>query len=550
MSNKVVIIGIDGATFNIITPMIEKGKLPNLARIMKEGTYGELESTVPPITPAAWTSFLTGKYPDKHGVFNFYHHFFNPASANELKVVNSSSIKARAMWNILEQYGKKMVFLNVPITYPTPKVDGIIISGLLTPPDRSDYVYPPEWKETIDELVGGYRLDTNPADNPRTRQANFKEGISELFDIEEKRKTITKYLLKEYPWDFFMVVFSITDKMSHNFWNQFENRDDASDLISRAYILSDRILGEILEDIDRKTSVIIMSDHGFGSVRGLFFTNRWLLDNGYLSPLRVNLNNFLKLYRMEYQLLSLSRVLRRVGLSRLDGIIQSDWMDKWFSMPVFRRRATASVVDWSRTRAYGANYGIYINRKGREPYGIVEGERDYELLRDEIIQRLSRLKDPETGEAILDYAVRREDMFSGPYKDEAPDIVFMVRNMSYMINNRYLFKKALTLIPKKGNHRMEGIFMARGENIRKGYRLKGSRIVDILPTALYMLDLPIPDDLDGAVLNECIHDEYYLNNPPNYNKTSEMEGQFYEDLLTRGEKDEIRSLLSNLGYLD
>lgn len=550
MSKRVIIIGLDGATFNIIRPMIEKGKLPNLARIMKEGAFGELESTVPPITPAAWTSFLTGKYPDKHGVFNFYHHFFNPASVNELKVVNTSSIKARAIWDILEQHGKKMVFLNVPITYPTPNVNGIVISGLLTPPDRSDYIYPPEWADVINKLVGGYRLDTNPVDNPKTRQANFEEGLSELFEVEEKRKIITQYLMKEYPWDFFMVVFSVTDKMSHFFWNQFENRDDFSDLVSKAYIVSDKILGDILNSVDGETSLLIMSDHGFGSVRGLFFTNKWLLDNGYLSPARVNARNFFKLYRIENRILSLSRIFGKIGLSRLESILKTDLMDRWFSVPMFRKKATASAVDWSKTQAYGANYGVYINRKGREPYGIVGSEKEYEALRDEIIHKLLQLRDPETKETVMEYAVRREEMFSGPFKDESPDVVFMVKDMRYVINNRYLFRKAITPVHRKGNHRMEGIFMAQGENIKKGYNLKGARIVDILPTALYMLNLPIPDDLDGKILKECIQGEYYSNNPPAYTDNEKTDGQSYEDLLTKDEKQSIRSLLSNLGYLD
>ena len=273
MSEKIIVIGLDGATFDVIIPMIQRGKLPNIAEVMKDGTSGELISTIPSDTPPAWSSFMTGKYPDKHGVFYFNHHSPNPLEL-KFRPVNSTSIKTDTLWDNLSRNSKRMILINVPLTYPTPKINGIVISGLMTPPNRDDYIYPPEMRDEINKIAGGYRLDPNPLENPATLGITPEQWISELFDIEEKRGKVAKYLLNNASWDFFMVVFSLTDRISHRCWEQYNCMDKSIDPVSKAYKTVDRLIGELLSGVDKKTSLIILSDHGFGAVKRIFFTNR------------------------------------------------------------------------------------------------------------------------------------------------------------------------------------------------------------------------------------------------------------------------------------
>src|SRR3990170_3657839 len=210
MTKKVSIIGLDGATFRLILPLVKKGKLPTLEGMMKKGSWGELESTIHPLSPQAWASFMTGKNPGKHGIFEFIEH--KPFSY-DICYVNGGFIQGKKLWQILSDAGKRVCIINVPFTYPPDKVNGCLIAGLDSPGSHSDFCYPPHLLSELIKKFGEYKLRQHPY---KATPESFLEKISEQFDYILK---IAKYLKAKESWDLFMVVFESTDLVQHFYWH-------------------------------------------------------------------------------------------------------------------------------------------------------------------------------------------------------------------------------------------------------------------------------------------------------------------------------------------
>ena len=135
--NKLLVIGIDGGTFDIILPMIHAGRLPNLGRLLSNGAYGTLLSTIPPVTAPAWSSFVMGSNPGQHGVFYFFRKEGKSDGAKSERVLmNLRNIEGIPFWRVLNRYGNKAGLINIPLTYPPDNVDGFMISGMLVPTKR------------------------------------------------------------------------------------------------------------------------------------------------------------------------------------------------------------------------------------------------------------------------------------------------------------------------------------------------------------------------------------------------------------------------------
>ena len=211
---RVFIVGLDGATFDLILPWIREGRLPSLSHMMENGVYGELKSTIPILTPAAWSSFMTGKNPGKHGIVGF---FTREKEGYSVKVVNSTDRSAREIWTILSENGKKVGIVNVPLTYPPKSVNGFMITGMMTPPKSDNFTYPTLLKEEVEKVIGGSTLD--PLLTSLEREDVF---INELFGSTEKLAKISLLLIEKQELDLFMVVFNGTDYIQHRFWKYID----------------------------------------------------------------------------------------------------------------------------------------------------------------------------------------------------------------------------------------------------------------------------------------------------------------------------------------
>jgi predicted AlkP superfamily phosphohydrolase/phosphomutase len=555
MTKKVSIIGLDGATFRLILPWVKKGRLPTLAGMMQKGTWGELESTIHPLSPQAWASFMTGKNPGKHGIFEFIEH--KPYSY-DLHYVSGGFIHGKKLWELLSDKDKRVCILNVPFTYPPDRVNGYLIAGLDSPGTHSDFCYPPSLLEELTKKFGKYQLRQHPY---KATPDGYLKKISGQFDYILK---IAKYLKAKESWDLFMVVFESTDLVQHFYWHyafpeEFgippTNNRNLKEAIFDVYEMIDKGLNELLDLCEQKETVIVMSDHGFSPCRKIIFMDNWLHQHGYLA--------YRKEERKHYTLTrALHLSFQKYFPNRFKGWITSllpGLKDK------VRSYLTVAPIDWQRTKAFSLGIdstNIFINVEGGFPEGIVS-EEEYEELRNEIAGKLETLIDPEAGEKIVERVYRKEELYHGDCLGKAPDLLVTWKNFEYNTRRGYgkegdgLIGSSLEFsdvssyssLQKSGTHHLKGIFIAKGPMIKNVSSLEGARIIDLAPTILYLLGEKVPEDMDGRVLAEIIKDEFLLSHPIRFDSP-------WKEKQTRifGYNDEeesyIRDKLKGLGYID
>jgi predicted AlkP superfamily phosphohydrolase/phosphomutase len=222
-SPRVVIVGMDGCTNDILQPLIREGKLPALAQLQREGVAGPLASVTPPITPAAWSSFYTGKLPGKHGVFEF---LYRRQGTYEKAPVNFASIRAKKWWDYANAAGKRTCLFNLPLLYPTPPVDGVAVGGLLTPPSARDFVHPPELLAELETVLGGpYQHSTTSV----YRKGKVDAMLDEYHRVLGCHLKLARHLYAKERWDVFFAHFLQTDTMQHELWHLLDPSHSAHD---------------------------------------------------------------------------------------------------------------------------------------------------------------------------------------------------------------------------------------------------------------------------------------------------------------------------------
>ena len=490
---RVLVLGIDGATFDIIEPMVKGGRLPNLARLIEEGSSGLLESTLPPVTIPAWVSMMTGKNPGKLGVFDLLKRSGYGVEPNGCCYGDHTPL-----WQILNAYGIRTGVMNLPGTYPPEEVDGFMVTGMMTPSKRSPFSYPPTLAADLDTAVSPYEIDV--------RQWQYSdEGrfIKDIYKVMEKRGRAAEYLIGSIPCEFYMIVFTSSDRLQHVLWRKRE-------VIESYWEELDRVIGRILRHFGEDTTVMVVSDHGFGTLARTFYVNEWLSRRGYLQVKEeVEEKNLVKLGRLgerlygflgERRLLHpITEFLKKVmGLERLQR----------YAYEYLSNERLEGRVDWARTKAFSCvhspHFGhIYLNVKGKMGFGCVRDE-EREELRRAIIGELSTLADPGAGKGLKVEAYAAEDIYSGPHVGEAPDIVFIIDDgrceVDAEVGSGKLFEAGASLTNWTGTHIKHGVFIARGPGIKRGYRVEKAGILDIAPTVLRLFGIPPPDDMDGKAL--------------------------------------------------
>jgi predicted AlkP superfamily phosphohydrolase/phosphomutase len=553
MSNKLLVIGLDGASFNVLDPLIDSGHLPNIAMLIAGGSRANLETTFPPITAVAWSSFMTGKNPGKHGIFEFVR---RDHRSNREMAVNASFRKGRAIWDILSDAGKQVIVHNFPCTYPPHEIKGLMIADFMTPRGRSDFTYPESLLNELEQKFGDYRLHLSQT----YAEGNVGAVLDELFDELEYKAKVTEYLMTQYSWDAFFQYFWGTDRIQHELWHIIDDqhpRHDKGeaaayrDRVYRYFSRVDEIIGRLIELAGQDSFVLIASDHGFGPAHKYCSLNMWLLQEGFLklkSDVATRAKKLMFSLGLTPELaFKLTRKIPRNfrparGVSSQPGA--SKLLGKFF--------LSFNDVDWNRSVAFSkGNYGqIYINLKDREPNGIVPTEK-YEDVRNAIIVRLRALTDKSTGAAWVGKVFRREEIYSGPLVDEAPDIAFLPADMRYLPLGNADFTSNKFMVDAfgiSGCHRMEGVMIARGNGIEPGLKLEAARIYDMMPTLMYLFGEGVPEDVDGRVLTEMISAEYLAAHPIRFaNKRDD--GPADEIELSEAENADVIERLKSLGYV-
>jgi predicted AlkP superfamily phosphohydrolase/phosphomutase len=437
---RVLVVGLDGVPFSLLKRLSEEGKLPNWTQLMESGSMKRMNSVHPCVSSVAWATYMTGKNPGKHNIYGFVDR--NPGSM-DVFIPTSRDMAGKTLWEILSQAGKRVVVINVPLTFPPREVNGILISGFLCP-NIDKIAHPKELAAVLKEM--GYRIDVD-AWQARKSLDKFLEDLHLTLD---KRIEAMFHFLEREEWDFFQLHIMETDRINHFLWGLWEEGDPQyGPEFIKYYQKIDGILGRISAMLDRDTRLIILSDHGFCGMKKEVFLNHWLQREGWLK---------------------------------------------------FREENPKSVKDiHQESKAYSLIPGrIYVNLAGRESSGSVRFPDEYERVRDEVKGALLAMGDPDSGEAIIEKVFKREELYRGPHYNEGPDLVAIPHNGYDLKGN--LDKKELTYKgPLVGMHTYDDAFLyIKDMEVRRGDNQFG--VMDVMPTVLKLMGVSPPEDLDGQAL--------------------------------------------------
>ncbi len=549
---RVFVIGLDGGTFDLIRPWAESGKLPAFKKLMDQGAWSDLRSTVPPVTASAWSSFMTGKNPGAHGLFDFMQ---RRTGSYDLAPVSALDRDGKAVWDLAGDAGKKVIVMNVPVTWPPQPVNGLLVTGMLTPRGADNYTYPRELAAELAEHIGEYIVYSDEVYS-KGRGDPF---LAALKYSAEQRTRAAEYLLDKYPCDFFALVFPETDTVSHGLWSAFDpthHEHDPAEAASGSTPLKDGILDlyqyidglieRLMSRLGPDATVLLMSDHGHGPVRNFLYVNNYLAQRGYL---RFKRDAASRLKRLAFQIgltpRTVYRLLLAVGLGKLRRTLDKRRGGRGLLKRFF---LSFSDVDWTSTRAYSIGYigEVHINLRGREPQGIVAPGEDYERTRDKVIADLKQLKLPD-GRPLVEHIWKREEIYSGAHLSQAPDILFLPRNLETIAFGDFEFGSNKIVEPSYGvssSHRMNGMFLAAGAGIKPAGPFSGAQLIDLAPTILHLMGLPVPADMDGRVLSEILADE----RPVEYGGSSGGRVESAEGYSAE-EEAEVIERLQDLGYI-
>ncbi len=495
-----LIIGLDGADWRILDPWLADGSLPTLAALKSRGSWGELTSTIRPESSIAWTTFATGVNAGKHGVFGF---MGQRPDDYGVTLNTAASVRAPTFWERAAAAGKKMALLNLPMTYPPRAIPhGAVAAGMLTPDVRSPFTQPPTLRKALLDAVPDYVI------NVERTGLKLQAYIQATTRAIQARARAARWLMQQDDWDAMVVVFSATDRLQHYTLhllrpdhprhNPAEARHLLPDLLA-AYLAIDAAIADLLDTAGPDVTLLLLSDHGFTPAARTFYINAWLRDNGWLTLKEPPRTQQADLWR---------RLRRHAGLRRLKN-----------SLPLVRnvRRPPTpapwlSSIDWPHTRAfYSPSGGIRFNVRDREPQGVI-AKNQIDALSQELIQALF---DAAAGCLARVYA--REELYDGPWLDRAPDLIVepmregraeqnaIIRND--LAKHHFGDSRELT-----GNHAYAGILLAAGPGVQRVERgpvplsamppsITAARLVDMAPTILHLLDLPIPTEMDGRALD-------------------------------------------------
>lgn len=493
---KIILIGIDGATPELIEKWIDNGNLPNFKKLKENGTYGRLKSTTPPFSAPAWTSIITGCNPGKHGIYGF-----EITGTLESHLINSNCRKVPAIWNYLSNIGTKNIVVNVPGTYPPEKINGIIITGLLTPSPDSSFTYPIDVKKRLHEKdLGEYKLEQlwlEDFSRARTKKRAPEKLLYYINNQMASRMKVVLNLMKETEWGFTMVVFRGTDTAQHFLF-------DREDLMLSCYQKVDELVGNILESYP-KAVFFVVSDHGFEKIKKIFYPDNLLYSAGYLTPLQDPYKDFISLLHLLYY-----RIFGWILIHLPQKILKES---KIIKKLLFSSSSKDKLIDFSKTKAFSTadGRGIQICRKNKFKNGFFE-EEDYNNLCNEISVLLKEFKDPDDNSPIIENVYRWNEIYS-KNAFNPPDLVFDLKkgitaaeflrfpdklfDVVQAKKNRIKFIFDQDPVGRSGDHSQYGIFFAYGRGIKTNYKIDNISVQDVLPTIFTAIGISIPNTIDG-----------------------------------------------------
>ena len=533
MSRRALLIGLDGATFDVLDPLMDEGEMPVLRDLIRSGARATLRSTVPALTPPAWTSLVTGRGPGSHGIFDFFRK--DDASSPLFRFLTSHDVGCPSIWSLAHHQGRASTVLNFPLTFPPPKIAGHIVPGGFLP-----------WRQL---RLGCHpeglfdRLRTLPSFNARelaldmTHEAKAIEGCDEAeyepwIDMHIRRERqwvdIARALAEREPSDFTAVLFDGVDKIQHLCWRFIDPRMQGAlstdwelrvrDKCREYFSELDRRIGELVEVAGENAEVFVASDHGFGPQVRTLFVNAWLRETGRLAWLPGEA--------------PVSAGASALGLNQM-------------ARHVFQ-------LDWTRTRAFAplpSGNGIHIVQADHaHPDGVSAAE--YGAFRDELASDLLKIVDPASGVAVVQRVWTREEIFAGPNLAVAPDLTLELADggLISILDSAEPVRRRPTAT---GTHHPDGVFAVAGPEVRSGARLEPMSILDVAPMLLHALDLPILSSMEGRFVAEALEAAALAARPPRYSDDQVAQApEMVAAELDAEAEQEILKRLQALGYVD
>ena len=531
---KTAMIGLDGAAWHLVDPLIEAGHMPNLGALKTSGVAGILSSTVPTYTPPAWTSAATGVNPGRHGIYGFIE---GNAQSKGLELVHSGKIKSSTIWEMANAQGATVGVYNLPLTYPPRKLDGWMVSGMMTPSygERlKGFAWPEPLERQILDWVPDYVVDISPNWETDYKDASLCKRIQESL---AQRKLVLRRLLDEHEPDLLFAVLEAPDRLQHVYYRYMDPADELFDTaegralrpeIEKCFEMMDDIVGLVREWATG--GVVCCSDHGFTAWEVSVHTNALLEEWGYLKVKPV----------ARAMQTNVARKLVPIARKVLPAKVARQAKGKTFA-----------AVDWSQTKAFASpipQQGVFINVAGREPFGIVP-EAEVAALKEEITRRFRDLAGPD-GQPVTDHVWKSEDVFHGHALEGAPDVMPVLRNHRFELDDEIFHRDPFTDLSHlpRGVHHPDGIVAIAGPGVKAGETIAGS-VMDVTPTLLYMAGLKVPEDLDGSVLTDAFTPGSLADRP--VDSVAALSSRSSDEASPYSEEEEalIEENLRGLGYL-
>ncbi|MBX3014541.1 MAG: alkaline phosphatase family protein [Caldilineaceae bacterium] len=538
-TEKVVVIGWDAATFDVLQPLLEAGTLPNLQKLMARGTAGKLLSTLQPLTPPAWTTFMTGVNPGKHGIFDF----IGLNSQGHFQVLTGADVRAETLWMRLSKVGKRVLVANVPMTYPPEAVNGTLIAGMDAPRHDLAYTHPAKLSEEIAQRFGEYRVDVKAGAPAGMDSASFTQQYVEALCAQtEQQGAVADYLFAREVPDFSMVVFTAPDRVQHALGHLLAQGVTPTDGIGLVYRACDEALGRLLRHFDEHCSILLVSDHGACTYERVFELGTWLASQGWLT---------------------LAPPARLERWHELWGRVQRQFA-RWLHLPIRQRPGLQQFLQqivWEKSRAFsmGAFGNIYIATAERFAQGIVKSQAEYEAICEQITTQLLAAKDPETGAPIVKAVHRADAVYTGPYRALAPDLL-VETHTNYFVRNQLDHNEARLTYPAgnygeralahTGRHHPEGVLVAAGPAFQKQGQGLSAQLADLAPTILHLMGQAVPSTMDGQVLQRWFTPAYQAAHPIQSTGETDAAPTQLGVAYSQEEQQVVQQRLRDLGYLD
>lgn len=537
---RVLIIALDGFTWKLARGFLDRGIMGNLSKLVRQGSHGNLRSVIPFETSPAWSSFQTGCLPGKTKVFAFHTYDRN---SKKVHLNSFSNIAVPSIWELATEAGKTVVSLNMPVTSPPPKVNGVIIPGLLCPQLSPETLYPAEAYAKYIEPRKDYMIVNH---DWRETVAQFTE---QAIATERVRCEVALELMNDIDWDLFSVQMQSSDTLQHKIWWALDSESDgysqeSNDEAMEFYRYCDEIIGKLIDSAGPETLTMIVSDHGFCMKKGDVGINAWLKQNGYLEFVSKPASSGFAAAKDRLK----EKVPAAKLLARMYGSIQRSIsgtaknVQKPGSTRVYAETLLAHMrtyVDFEKTRAFclGGMAGmLYINGT----------QEQREQLANEISAKLMSDFGPKSDNPVISSITPAAETYNLSGKpDFLPDLVIEPADgyeLRISPSDENIIAPGLHEGKQQGTHNRDGVFVIHGPGVQEGSNFDAD-IIDIAPTALAYLQTAVPRQMDGKVLNAA------FSKPLSVTYADVNYGDSGSANYSDAEQAEVEKHLSDLGYM-